>query len=82
MPIDTSPHGREILHVPREKRFPLLPDDGDQTHPTAPTPAETRQRPPLPTEAQVMAADLEDEDADPVVDSGPGIADGPNTRKP
>ncbi|MBX3585038.1 MAG: hypothetical protein AB7I35_17745 [Ramlibacter sp.] len=82
MPIDTSPHGKEILHKPSEKPFPRPGDDGDHAHPKAPDPAETRARPPLPTEAQVMAADLEDEDADPVVDSGPGIADGPNTRKP
>ena len=34
------------------------------------------QRPPLPDHAPRMAADIEDEDADPVIDSGPGITDG------
>ena len=28
-----------------------------------------------------MAADIEDEDADPVIDTGPGIADGPDSIK-
>lgn len=39
-----------------------------------------RRRPQIPTDTEVTAADVEDEDADPVIDTGPGIADGPNTR--
>jgi len=39
-----------------------------------------RRRPQLPTDTEVTAADIEDEEADPVVDTGPGIADGPDTR--
>ena len=36
----------------------------------------TAGRPALPDHPERMAADIEDEDADPVVDTGPGIADG------
>jgi len=75
MPDDPTPHGGEALHplpdrgripTPRAERGDLPPDPG--------------QRPPLPTTAQIRAADLEDEDADPVVDSGPGIDE--DTGKP
>ena len=34
------------------------------------------RRPALPDHPEQMAADMEDEEQDPVVDSGPGIADG------
>ena len=34
------------------------------------------QRPALPDHPERMAADIEDEEADPVIDTGPGIADG------
>ena len=37
-------------------------------------------RPSLPLHPEQMAADIEDEEADPVIDSGPGIAD--DTRGP
>ena len=42
-------------------------------------------RPALPDHPEQMAVDIEDEEADPVVDTGPGIADGhgdPNTPPP
>jgi len=56
-------------------------DDSDGAQPTAREqfPAEAAdiaERPPLPEHPQRMAADIEDEEADPVIDSGPGIADG------
>lgn len=38
-------------------------------------------RPQLPSQPQQMAADIEDEEDDPVVDSGPGIADGVDAMK-
>ncbi|MCW5651984.1 MAG: hypothetical protein KIS62_19730 [Ramlibacter sp.] len=76
MPIDPSPHGKEILHELPEERFPHPNDEGHPPHPKAPSAAQTRQRPPLPTHVAVMAADVEDEDDDPVIDTGPGIADG------
>lgn len=49
---------------------------------STPNPRDTdiRRRPPLPADPEVTAADIEDEEADPVIDTGPGIADGPNTR--
>jgi hypothetical protein len=40
------------------------------------TPTDIAQRPGLPEHPERMAADIEDEEADPVIDSGPGIADG------
>lgn len=38
-------------------------------------------RPALPDHPERMAADIEDEEADPVIDTGPGIADGPASLK-
>ena len=35
------------------------------------------ERPPLPERTQQLAADIEDEEADPVKESGPGVADEP-----
>lgn len=71
MPDDTTPHGGEALHTPPDRATIPEPLPGQAA---APLPPDTG-RPPLPTEAQVRAADIEDEEADPVVDSGPGIAD-------
>jgi hypothetical protein len=83
MPTDRSPHGEEILHELPERPFPqprppvagrvpaLPPDDG-----FAKEDSDIARRPPLPDHPERMAADVEDEDDDPVVDSGPGIADG------
>lgn len=69
-PIDPTPHGGEILHLPPRK-FPPPQPGGD----TAAEP-DMAQRPPLPDQPEQMAVDVEDEEADPVVDSGPGIDDG------
>lgn len=43
--------------------------------------ADVSGRPPLPKHPQPMAADVEDEDADPVTDTGPGIDDGLKSLK-
>jgi len=43
--------------------------------------ADISQRPALPEHPERMAADIEDEEADPVIDTGPGIADGVQGQK-
>lgn len=87
MPDDPTPHGGEALHRPPDRaRIPEpKPDEVDR-----PLRSEPRAdggdpgmagRPSLPSQPELMAADIEDEDADPVIDSGPGIADD-DTGKP
>lgn len=71
-PIDPTPHAGEVMQ-PREREFPQ-PKPGPHGHVPAP---DIRNRPSLPDDPEQMAVDVEDEDADPVIDSGPGIADGP-----
>lgn len=87
MPDDPTPHGGEAFHrlpdrakIPKPK--PGQPSDEPvRGQPDAKTPdPEIGERPELPEQPQVMAADIEDEEADPVVDSGPGIAE--ETGKP
>jgi hypothetical protein len=72
-PNDPTPLGDAMTH-----RFPdqTIPSrkPGDRTD--AEKAADIAHRPALPDHPTPMAADVEDEDADPVVDSGPGIADG------
>lgn len=81
-PIDTAPHGGEIMHEVPEPKYPE-PKPGQESdepvrgQPGAPEPGtDVSQRPELPADPQAMAADLEDEEADPVIDIGPGISDG------
>lgn len=81
MPIDPTPPGPGIMTpTPEDKKLPQpeeaghgrpsdIPDPRDSAH-------DVRHRPELPQHTEVMAADVEDEDDDPVVDTGPGIADG------
>jgi|EndMetStandDraft_4_1072995.scaffolds.fasta_scaffold87835_2 hypothetical protein len=76
-PIDPSPHGGEILHQLPERKFPPARDGHVPAVDGAP---DILHRPALPDHPEQMAVDIEDEEADPVVDSGPGIADGPQTR--
>lgn len=64
MPTDTTPDPRDMERMPEAQQIPQAereiadkPDIG--------------RRPPLPERPQRTAADLEDEDADPVVESGP-----------
>ncbi|MBI2770224.1 MAG: hypothetical protein HYX47_11415 [Burkholderiales bacterium] len=71
-PIDPSPHGGEILHELPERKFPepkTTPVHGEGAPDIA-------HRPALPDHPEQMAVDIEDEEDDPVIDSGPGIADG------
>ena len=71
-PIDPSPHAGEVL-APTEKPFPAPnPTPDIAPHPTS---GETSivDRPPLPPTTEIMGVDVEDEEADPVVESGPGL---------
>ncbi|APW37299.1 hypothetical protein RD110_08920 [Rhodoferax koreense] len=72
MPIDPTPEGQEILHQNKDASFP--PEATVDAHLKPELDAEDiSHRPPLPTDVPEMAADIEDEDDDPVVDTGPGI---------
>jgi len=84
MPDDTTPHGGEAMHVPPDRATIPQPKPGAEGEeaPRArkhdddnPTPPDLRDRPKLPEHPEAMAADIEDEDADPVVESGPGVAE-------
>lgn len=59
----------EMGHTPRASESSLPSSN-------APGATDISQRPSLPDHPQQMAADIEDEDDDPVIDSGPGITDG------
>jgi len=83
MPIDPTPPGLGIqTPTPEDKKLPQPEEAGNGQPEATPKPQDTdvRSRPPIPAGTEVMAADVEDEDADPVIDTGPGIADGANTR--
>ena len=78
-PIDTTPHGGEIMQPP-ERPFPE-PEAPQESHGFVRLVADEDadepdigRRPALPDER--MAMDIEDEEADPVIESGPGIDDG------
>jgi hypothetical protein len=82
MPEDTTPHGGEAFHPPPERaRIPEpLPQATDTAAAGGSDTAQgldhaAAQRPPLPNATSQLAADVEDEDADPVVESGPGAGD-------
>lgn len=84
-PKDPSPLGDEMANRMPEPKFPE-PNQKDEsgsassgTHADVarPSHSEIRQRPAVPEHPERTAADVEDEDADPVIDSGPGIDDGP-----
>ena len=88
-PDDSSPHGREIMHVPPERaKFPQ-PKPGEEDHEQVHgnpgdepgDEGDPSRRPALPEHPEWMAVDIEDEEADPVVDSGPGIDDGVKSLK-
>lgn len=82
MPDDSSPHGGEALHPPPDRALIPSSRGGTDAGPASPM----QERPPLPDHVEPMAADVEDEEADPVVESGPGVAhdtDPPSvTRQP
>ncbi len=84
MPDDTSPHGGEAMHPPPDRATipqpkPGQPSDEPVRGQPGDDPGKPVDRPPIPTHTERMAADVEDEEADPVIDSGPGIADEPAT---
>ena len=79
MPDDPTPHGGKALStLPPDRarvtsgddmtRADVRPSGADKT-------ANDAGRPALPTQTGLAAADVEDEAADPVVDTGPGIDD-------
>ncbi|MBA3772353.1 MAG: hypothetical protein H0X13_07690 [Ramlibacter sp.] len=77
-PVDRSPLGDEMVSRLPERKFPQPKPGGElPAHGAGP---DITSRPGLPDHPERMAADIEDEDADPVQDSGPGIADGAETR--
>jgi hypothetical protein len=80
-PTDTTPDPRDMLRGPETPEFvePKPARQRGTSADTAPA-AAAGERPPLPDHPRVMAADIEDEDADPVVDTGPGIDDGALNR--
>lgn len=75
MPSDTTPDPRDMERMPEDKQIPKA-----SKHDLAGKP-DIEHRPALPDRPKQMAADIEDEDDDPVVDSGPGIADGPERTR-
>ena len=83
MPTDTTPDPRDMLRGPETPEFlEPKPGAGASRAKAAPGPEASaiERRPALPEHPEIMAADIEDEEEDPVVDSGPGIADGALNR--
>ena len=79
MPDDTSPHGGEAMHpLPDRARIPKERPGASESG--KPSRTDVERRPAVPTDTEPMAADIEDEEDDPVVESGPGVAD--DTGKP
>jgi hypothetical protein len=83
MPDDTTPHGGEVFHkLPQRARIPDPPPQATDATSEARTDSAARpgaqaieRRPALPEHPVRMAADREDEDADPVVEGGPVTLD-------
>lgn len=83
MPQDPTPLGDEMVERLPERKFPQ-PKPGSGRPAMSSDEARAQdisRRPALPDHPERMAADIEDEDADPVIDTGPGIADGPDSTK-
>lgn len=83
MPDDPTPLGDAMTHRFPDQKVPE-PESGAQSGERAAArnaAPDVSQRPALPSHPEQMAADIEDEEADPVIDSGPGIADGPASLK-
>lgn len=78
-PIDPTPHFGEVMQTADEPEFPKRKDGKPQPVDT-PDARAIGGRPSLPDHPEQMAADIEDEEDDPVVDSGPGITDGVRSR--
>ena len=79
-PDDPTPLGDAMTHrFPNQKIPDPKPNPGGAGHDSSPAASragDISERPALPDHAERMAADVEDEEADPVIDTGPGIADG------
>ena len=71
-PTDSTPDPRDMERLPASQEIPT----GPRARAGKGEPPDIAHRPVLPDHPELMAADIEDEEADPVVDSGPGIADG------
>jgi hypothetical protein len=83
MPDDPTPHGGEAMHPPPDRATIPEPKPGqpaDEPVRGQPRAGDLRDRPSLPEHPVTTAVDIEDEDADPVVESGPGVDD--DTGKP
>ncbi|MEO7392599.1 MAG: hypothetical protein ABIU58_10515 [Ramlibacter sp.] len=82
-PSDRTPHGDEILHEAPERVFSNPKPDRARTseEPVSPQEPDIAHRPALPDHPQQMAVDIEDEEADPVIDTGPGIDEGVKSLK-
>jgi hypothetical protein len=86
-PDDPTPLGDAMTHrfasqkIPEPRPAAGPAGRGESTSGAARREADIAQRPSLPDHPERMAADVEDEEADPVVDSGPGIADGMKIMK-
>lgn len=72
-PTDTTPDPRDMQRVPESQQIPQPRPGATRGEGRAP---DIAHRPGLPEHPERMAADIEDEEADPVVDEGPGITDG------
>lgn len=80
MPQDPTPLGDEMVERLPDRKFPQPKADRDRAGASSEESSAAQdisRRPPLPDRPERMAADIDDEEADPVIDSGPGIADGP-----
>jgi len=82
-PLDPTPLGDEMARRMPERKFPEPKPGQESDDPVRGAPTgddaesvDASDRPPIPDRTEAMAADVEDEEADPVVDTGPGIADG------
>jgi hypothetical protein len=81
------------MHEPHEPPFPQPKPGEESDEPVRGNPLadeaedesgiepDIGHRPALPDHPEQMAADIEDEEADPVIDTGPGIDDGVTSLK-
>jgi hypothetical protein len=76
-PTDTTPDPRDMRRGPETPEFVQPQPSGQRDAPASDTvpPAAAGERPPLPEQVEIMAADVEDEDADPVGDASMGGSD-------
>lgn len=80
-PDDPTPLGDAMTHRFTHQKIPQPKPDSEEAERGPAHAADIAQRPELPEHPERMTADVEDEEADPVVDTGPGIADGMQSLK-